>query len=136
MMTFSELKSKYMQALTKTPSSEDEESVFILWQNDWVRILAVRNIDAPEKWRIEVEVSLPSELMSATSQQPPPNNHASEETKRFVQDLIKHLEYLLRLDDEGFILGVMSRDGLWTAYLEIDDSPPDSLFKALIPPSV
>ena len=136
MVTSSELKSKYIQALTKPPSSEDEESVCVLWQNDWVRILAVRNFELSEKWRIEVEVSLPSELMSAASQQPPINNHTGEETKRFVRDLIKHLEYLLCLDDEGLILGVMSRDGLWTAYLEIDDSPPDSLFKALIPPSV
>ncbi len=136
MMTLSELKSKYMQALTKPPSSEDEESVCVLWQNDWVRILAVRNIDTPEKWRIEVEVSLPSELRSATSQEIPSSNHAGGEAKQFVQELIKHLEYLLRLDDEGLILGVMSRDGLWTAYLEIDDSPPDSLFKALIPPTV
>ncbi|MGY5856243.1 MAG: hypothetical protein RTS72_06555 [Candidatus Thorarchaeota archaeon] len=136
MTTLSELKSKYRQALTKPPSSEDEESVCILWQNDWVRILTVRNFDAPEKWRIEVEVSLPSELMLATSQQSHTNTHAGEEAKRFVQNLIKHLEYLLRLDNEGLILGLMSRDGLWTAYLEIDDPPPDSLFKALIPPSV
>ena len=56
--------------------------------------------------------------------------------KNFVQSLIKYLEYLLRLDEEGLTLGVMSRDGLWTAYIEIDDTPPDSLFKALIPPSL
>lgn len=136
MMTFSELKSKYIQAMTKQPSSEDEEYVCVLWQNDWVRILTVRDSDTPDKWRIEVEVSLPSKLISATAQQPPTDNHTGEEAKRFVQDLIKHLEYLLRLDDEGLTLGVMSRDGLWTAYLEIDELPQDGLFEALIPPSL
>ena len=135
-MTLSELKSKYMQALSTPPSSEDEESVCVLWQNDWVRILAVHNIDAPKKWRIEVEVSLPSKLMSTVSHQSLSNNQAGDEVKRFVQELIKHLEYLLSLGNEGLILGVMSRDGLWTAYIEMDESPPDSLFKALIPPSM
>lgn len=135
-MTFSELKSKCEQAMTGPLLSESEESVSVLCQNDWVRILTVRDSDTLDKWRIEVEVSLPSELMSITSQQPPTDNHSGEEVKRFVQDLIKHLEYLLRLDDEGLTLGVMSRDGLWTAYLEIDDPPPDSLFRALIPPLV
>jgi len=136
MMSFSDLKAKFLQALANQSISEDEESVSVLWQNDWVRILAVRDSETPEKWRIEIEVSLPSELMLKTHLQSTANNHSSVEVKRFVQDLIKHLEYLLRLGDEGLTLGVMSRDGLWTAYLELDDPPPDRLFKALIPPSV
>ncbi|MHA1964189.1 MAG: hypothetical protein ACXACG_05640 [Candidatus Thorarchaeota archaeon] len=136
MKTFSELKSKYVQAITKQFSSSDEEAVCVLWQNEWVRILTVRDSDSSEKWRIEVEVSLPSELISTTSPQPSTDTHSGEEVKRFVQCLMKHLEYLLRLNDEGLTLGVMTRDGLWTAYLEIDDPPQDRLFKALIPPSV
>jgi len=136
MMSFSDLKAKFLQALTKQPISEDDESVSVLWQNDWVRILAVRDSETPEMWRIEVEVSLPSELMLTTHLQSPGNNQSSIEVKCFVQDLIKHLEYLLRLSDEGLTLGVISRDGLWTAYLELDGPPPDRLFKALIPPSV
>ena len=56
--------------------------------------------------------------------------------KNFLQNLIKHLEYLLRLDEEGLTLGVMSRDGLWTAYLDIDVLPQDDMFKTLIPPTV
>ena len=125
MVTLSELKSKYMQALTKPPSSEDEESVCVLWLNDWVRILAARNSDVPEKWRIEVEVSLPSQK----------DPKSGKDAKNYLQNLIRHLEYLLRLDEQGLTLGVMSRDGLWTAYLEIVDLPPDTLFEALIPPS-
>jgi hypothetical protein len=136
MMTFSELKSKYIQAITKQPSSSDEEAVCVLWQNEWVRILTVRDSDSSEKWRIEVEVSLPSKLISTTSPQPSTDTHSGEEVKRIVQCLMKHLEYLLRLNDEGLTLGVMTRDGLWTAYLEIDDPPQDSLFKALIPPAL
>ena len=125
MLTFSELKSKCKQAIAKQPPFEDEESISVLYQNDWVRILTVHDADTIENWRIEVEVSLPSQT----------DPESGIDVKNFVQSLIKHLEYLLRLDNEGLTLGVMSRDGLWTAYLEIENLPPDSLFKALIPPS-
>jgi len=126
MMSFSELKAKFLQALVKQPISEDEESVCVLLQNDWVRILTVRDTDTIENWRIEVEVSLPLQT----------DPESGIDVKNFVQSLIMHLEYLLRLNDEGLTLDVMSRDSLWTAYLEIEDLPTDSLFKALIPPSV
>ncbi|MHA2352392.1 MAG: hypothetical protein ACXAC0_02800 [Candidatus Thorarchaeota archaeon] len=120
------MKSKYKRAMAKQPTIEDEESISILCQNDWVRILAVRDIDTIENLRIEVEVSLPSQI----------DPTSGIGVKNFVQSLIMHLEYLLRLDDEGLTLDVMSRDGLWTAYLEVVNLPPDSLFKALIPPPV
>lgn len=126
MMTFSELKSKCEQAMAGPLPSESEESVSVLCQNDWVRILTVRDSDTLDKWRIEVEVSLPSQT----------DPESGKDVAKFVQNLIRHLEYLLRLDDEGLTLGVMFRDGLWTAYLEIDDLPQDRLFEALIPPSL
>lgn len=124
MLTFSELKSKCAAALSGPPSDKDEEFVSVLCQNDWVRILTVCDSETVNRWRIEVEVSLPSQTDSERN------------VKSFIQSFISHLEYLLRLDGEGLILDVMSRDGLWTAYLEIDDLPSDSLFKVLIPPSL
>ncbi|MHA3961938.1 MAG: hypothetical protein AM325_000235 [Candidatus Thorarchaeota archaeon SMTZ1-45] len=125
MLTYSELKSKCMLALNKLSLSENEESALVLYQSDWVRILTVRDAETSENWRIEVEVSLP--------RQPCPNTR--KDVKQSINNLIKHLEYLLRLDDEGLTIGVMSQDGLWTASLDIDDLPQDSLFKVLIPPS-
>ena len=126
MLTLSELKSKCEQAMTGPPPEENEESVTVLCQNDWVRILTVRDSDTLDRWRIEVEVSLPSQI----------NSEYEGNVKRFIQSFIRYLEYLLRLDNEGLTLSVMSRDGLWTAYLEIEDLPSDSLFKVLIPPSL
>lgn len=126
MMTFSELKSKCEKAMSGPLADESEESVSVLSQNDWVRILTVYDSDTSEKWRIEVEVSLPSQRDPKTG----------KDVKNFLQNLIRHLEYLLRLDEEGLTLGVMSRDGLWTAYLDIEVLPQDDLFKALIPPTL
>lgn len=125
MLTFSELKSKCKEAIADTPVDISEESVSVLCQNEWVRILTVFDPDTVGSWRIEVEVSLPSQMDFE------PRNGV----KGFIQNLITHLEYLLRLKDEGLTLGVISRDGLWTAYMEIDDLPTDNLFKALVPPN-
>jgi len=126
MMTISELKSKCEQAMSKQIASDDEESISVLCQNDWVRILVVRDQETPEKSRIEVEVSLPSQK----------DPDSEDEVKQFIRNHIKHLEYLLHLNSQGLTLGVMSRDSLWTAYLELDALPHDSLFQGLIPPSV
>ena len=126
MSTFSELKLKCKKAMRGPVPADDEESVSVLSENEWVRILTVCDSDSSETWRIEVEVSLPSHE----------DPHSRSDVTKFIRNLIKHLEYLLRLDKEGLTLGVLSRDGLWTAYLEIDDLPQDSLFKALIPPTL
>ncbi|MGD9395267.1 MAG: hypothetical protein PVJ05_02445 [Candidatus Thorarchaeota archaeon] len=112
--------------MTEPPPDDSEESVIVLCQNDWVRILTVQDSETPSSRRIEVEVSLPSQIES----------ESGKDAKNFLQNLIRHLEYLLQLDDEGLTLGVMSRDGLWTASLEVEELPSDSLFKALIPPSL
>jgi hypothetical protein len=126
MTTFSELKSKCVYAISGPTPADTEESITVLWQNDWVRILTVYDSESTDNWRIEVEVSLPSHS----------DPQSRKDVRNFVQNLISHLEYLLRLDNGGFTLSVMSRDGLWTAYKVIDDIPPDHLFKVLIPPTV
>jgi hypothetical protein len=123
--TFTELKSKCTEAMTTSPLKETEESVSVLYQNDWVRILAVRNSDTLGNWRIEVEVSLP------THTEP----ESEKEMRNFILSYIRHLEYLLGLNEEGLALDVAPRDCLWTASIDIEDFPQDSLFKALIPPS-
>ena len=126
MLTYSELRSRCKKAMATPPIGDTEESVSVLCQNDWVRILAVHDPDFSEPWRIEVEVSLPSHL----------DSESENDVKVFVKNLIKHLEYLLRLDEEGLILDVMFRDGLWTASIQFDALPDDEVFKCLIPPSV
>ena len=126
MLTYSELKSRCQKAMATPPIDDMEESVSVLCQNDWVRILVVRDKGIPEHLRIEVEVSLPSHS----------DPESGEGVKVFVKNLIEHLEYILRLDEEGLTLDAMFRDGLWTACMEFDTLPDDQLFKSLIPPSV
>ncbi len=126
-----ELKSRWKQLVNRTLKSEDEECISILYENDWVRILGVRNTDHSEEKRIEVEVSLPLGSISA-----PPDDITGLEVRSFVQNLIKHLEYLLSLADSGFTLGIMTREGIYTAYLEFENSPSDTMFDVLLPPTL
>jgi len=123
MTTHIELKSRWQEALELRHESNEEEYTSVLSENDWVRILAI--MDSESGGRIEVEVSLPSQE----------NPESGEDVKDFIQNLIKHLEYLLRLEEMGMTLGVMSRDGLWTAFLEMDDFSKNDIFSVLVPPT-
>ncbi|MHA1942801.1 MAG: hypothetical protein ACW96M_00210 [Candidatus Thorarchaeota archaeon] len=131
MTTRLDLKTKWQQVLKVTPKHEEDEFIATLCENQWVRILAVRNADTTKDMRIEVEVSLPLETISIS-----PDDLTGPEVRSFVQNLIRHLEYLLRLDDAGLTLGVMARESIYTAYLEFDNNPPDTMFDILLPPSI
>jgi len=122
--------------LRGSPETEEEEFISILFENDWVRILAVRDTGAPEQRRIEVEVSLPPESISIPPSHTSPDDLTGPEVRSFVQNLIKHLEYLLRLADTGLTLGVMTREGIYTAYLDLRDDPSDTMFDILLPPAL
>ncbi len=126
-----ELKTRWNQLSNRTLKSEDEECISILYENDWVRILGVRNTDNPEEKRIEVEVSLPLGSVST-----PLDDITGIEVESFIQNLIKHLEYLLSLADSGFTLDVMTREGIYTAHLELENSPSDTMFDVLLPPTL
>jgi hypothetical protein len=136
MITRLELKTRWKQVLDETLESEEEESVSVLCENDWVRILAVMNTEIPEEKRIEVEVSLPPESIVISSSHTSPDDLSGLELRNFVQSLIKHLEYLLRLADAGLTLGVMTREGVYTACLELEESPSDTMFDILLPPTL
>ncbi len=128
MITRMELKTKWKQLIDEN-LDEEEEAVSVLCENDWVRIFAIKKKDMPEEKRIEVEISLPPESILT------PDDLAGLELRNFVQIIITHLEYLLRLADAGLTLGVMTREGVYTACLELEDGPSDTLFDILLPPT-
>ncbi|MFW9808723.1 MAG: hypothetical protein ACFFE6_04990 [Candidatus Thorarchaeota archaeon] len=126
-----ELKMRWQEAFSGPLDTEEEEDVSVLCETEWIRILAVRNNETPEVRRIEVEVSLPPQSNVGT-----PDDIVGGDVRIFVQNLIRHLEYLLQLDEAGLTLGVLPRDGIYTAYLELENIPPDSMFDALLPPKL
>ena len=80
MITRMELKNKWKQLIDEH-LDEEEEAASVLYENDWVRIFAIKKTEMPEETRIEVEVSLPPESIIA------PDDFAGSELRNFVQIL-------------------------------------------------
>ncbi|MDF1540843.1 MAG: hypothetical protein P1Q69_18240 [Candidatus Thorarchaeota archaeon] len=105
--------------------NEDEESLSVLYENGWLRIMLVKCRSTPEQFSIDVEFSMP----------------AIEENSNFDAHLVlticlKYLRYIQRLYDHGFLLEVIGQDWLWIASKSFSEPPSLEIFGYLIPPSI
>ena len=109
-------------------SSDNPEVISTLYQNDWIRILVVRDVDNPKITTIEVESSLPLRIKGE-----PKEVDDVIRTRELLEGMIKALKYLLRLQDTGFSLDIIGQDCMWTAYMEFDALPDQDIFQLLHP---
>ena len=107
------------------------ECVSILLETPWVKILVVRYQMAPKIYMIEIEVSLPHCNIEPTY---PATTADQDEARNFIDSNLAHLKYLLRLQEAGFSLGILSAEGIWSAVLKIKGDPSLELFNTLLPP--
>ena len=107
------------------------ECVSKLLETAWVKIMVIRYQVAPQISTIEIEVSLPNCIIEPTS---PSKNDEQEEARTFIDANVNHLKYLLRLQEAGFSLGILSAEGIWSAILKTEGDPSLELFKSLLPP--
>jgi hypothetical protein len=128
-----ELVKKYEEAVESSPKKTDlndaSEAITTLHQDDWLRILLIRQIDTPELVTIEVESSLPLK-----AQGHPSLSSASNETREMLEGMIHTLKYLLNLESEGFSLDVIGQDCMWTAYREFSLPVNLAVFDIISPP--
>lgn len=103
--------------------NEDGESLSVLYENTWLRILLVRMKETPDRFSIDVEFSMPSAEESD-------NNKAAE----VLSLSLKYLEYIQNLTRSGFSLEVIGQDWLWIASKSFAENPDLSLFEQLVPP--
>lgn len=111
--------------IEKLDFNEDEESLSILYENEWLRILLVKYMSTPNQFSIDVEFSMPS----------------IEENSNFEASLIlticlQYLKYIQRLHKQDFLLEVIGQDWLWIASKSFSEPPSLEVFKYLIPPSI
>ena len=109
------------------------ECVSKLLETSWVKILVIRYEMAPKICTIEIEVSPPNCFIEPTY---PPPKQMKEQAHGYVERTIEHLNYLLRLQDAGFSLGVISTEGIWSAILKIKRTPDQDLFQTILPPKI
>ena len=134
MMQASELESKYRELvstpITITEYNEDGESVSLLFENEWVRILVIRQNDVSDV-TIEVESSLPQKCGTKASG----SKLSKKETKQILLGALDHLQYLQDLGEIGFDLEIISQDCLWTASQIFRNEIDLSVFEKLCPPN-
>ena len=86
---------------------------------------------APTISMIEIEVSLPNCYVEPTY---PATTIDQEKAREFIESNLAHLKYLIRLQEAGFSLGVLSAESIWSAILKIEGEPSLELFNSLLPP--
>ena len=127
-----EILKKYEDAV-KVPTKDSDlndalEAITTLHQDDWLRILLIRQIDTPESVTIEVESSLPLKAQGM-----PSISDASNETRGLLEGMINTLNYLLTLETEGFSLDIIGQDCMWTAFRDFEVPIDPTLFDVLTP---
>lgn len=127
----SNLQQRYQKIMEEPLKDDAVESVSLLFCNDWVRIMIIRESQLPDVCSIEVELSMPACVID-----PSPIESESQQglAVSFFEQMISHLEYLLMLRESGFLLGILSTECVWSASLHIQECPDSSFFEMLIPP--
>ena len=127
-MNSTDLEKKFRQVIASKDSascSEDQSIISILCATDWIRILVLSN-QSKDSVTIEVELSPP---MGG-----PGLFHDQTSVRQRSSEMIENLDYLLRLNDAGFLLRISEEDCLWTASLEVTGDLELSIFSILLPP--
>lgn len=109
-------------------SLDSPESVSVLFQDDWIRILVVRISEAPELVTLEIESSLPLHPRNPDS-----NLEENSEARELLKGTIKTLEYFLRLQESGFQLDIIGQDCMWTAHMDFSECPDENILADLLP---
>ena len=134
MLMASDLFQRY-HSLISGPVASDTcisgECVSMLFETPWVKMMVVRYQVAPNICTIEIEVSLPQRIIEPSF---PPTTVRQEEAPSFIDSNLAHLNYLLRLQESGFSLGILSSEGIWSAVLKIKGTPDEKLFETILPP--
>ena len=134
-MDYTELIKRFREIIAG-PLNDADEVVQLLCETKWVRILVVRSTDTPQESSIEVEVALPECVIEPLPIADSKKQSGDSEARSFVERTIDHLRYLLKLEKAGLTLGVVSKEGIWSASTIVRGSPLASLFQALLPPPV
>lgn len=128
----SDLQQRYQQIMEAPLKNGVVESVSLLFCSDWVRIMIIRDSQLADVCSMEVELSMPSCVIDPS---PTESESQQELAVSFIEQMISHLEYLLKLKQSGFLLCILSADCVWSASMDIQECPNRSFFEMLIPPS-
>jgi len=126
-MDAKEMKERFMLLslvpLDEIEFNEDEESLSVLYENTWLRILLIKLKESPEQFSIDVEFSMPTL-----------EEKSSTDAYQILTLSLHYLEYIQSLNKMGFSLEVIGQDWLWIASRSFTETPNAEIFERLIPP--
>lgn len=141
-MRYSDLIKEYRRLIAiqsdQLISQEVPERVVNLYETDRIRILLVRDPEALDTVKMEIEVALPNRIWGLDA------NYFSDELKTPDQPAIRTslevmvllFQYLLQLQQAGFTLDFFGEEGLWIACYHIKQEPTKTLYTQFKPPQV
>ena len=116
---------------------EPDGRVVIVYETDWVQILFVSDNLNSEGIKLVVEVSLPTwiqDLSLVGNAYRVSVNDDIPRLREVLTEQITHLEYLLKLSDFGFRLGIIAEEAFWIAWIPLEEPPSRELFAILTLP--
>ncbi|TXT53967.1 MAG: hypothetical protein BAJATHORv1_100052 [Candidatus Thorarchaeota archaeon] len=129
-----QLVEQYIQLVSKPfqamPEYDGLESVHMLYETAWVRILVIRSEEKPDCASIEVETSLPLNASRTSC-----DCDESKAAKELLDGMILHLKYMADLCTQGFQADLVGPDCLWTVSKEFNEIPSEDIFRFLCPPN-
>ena len=123
-------------ALLPLEWNADGESIALLHQTGWVRMLVIRRLVDTIRVSIVVELALPRYAYSrvAESQEQAKQGLMRADTCALLEGMLVHLQYLRNLHESGFALEMIEHGCLWTASRDFTEMPSEDMFKLLLPP--
>ena len=107
-----------------TQASENRETILILWESPWLRIVFTRKSDEHNIVEAEVELGMPNQI----------DILSSDKGILLIDTLISHLKYLKKLSLAGYSIEMIPAEGLWIASATLDTNMNWDSFLLLQPP--
>ncbi|MGY5853677.1 MAG: hypothetical protein RTU92_08945 [Candidatus Thorarchaeota archaeon] len=118
-------------------TNDDDEYHQTLCETEWVRILLIRSMGITDTAKLEVEMALPKWSKSWWGLD---KEDHSPEVQSHVKNLLNctktHIDYILSLQEAGFLVEIIGREFLCTATIEFESTilKDSALLEVLVPP--
>jgi hypothetical protein len=141
-MRYSDLIKEYRRLCSireeKLALNQTFERAVTVHETDRIRILLIRQPGEPKRVRMDVEVVLPEKMWGlddnlASNEQIPTNQ---PELRLSLEETILLFQYLLDLQNIGFLLDFFGDEGVWIASYCFDKEPSKTLFAQCQPPKL
>ncbi len=133
----SDLRKRYLALLKEREGKVRHDEALVIYRNEWVRILLADSEDADRDSTIEVEMSPPfSHCSSSTPEdEDKGTEHSVVCSRRTMQSMIDHLQYMIDLERSGFLIDFAGNGCLFVAFRGFAETPDIETFRLLLPPS-